>query len=482
MRHSGRISVALRECRILLGSGLLIQCGFTIYLLIGDSSNPLAPLLVSLAPVAVGYGVALWHVLRRRPTGSTPASGSALAVILLWATLFRFTLLATDPHLSDDIHRYIWDGRVQVVAGVNPYSFAPSSPELAHLRDDLCAAINHKDIPTIYPPFAQLFFAVVGAIAPTVLVMKLCLTICEVALIFVIISLLRRRGQDSRRAVLYAWHPLAVIEVAGNGHVDALGVLLLLLALLWLATGHRYAMAVALSLAFLSKLLPLLAAPVIWRELGSQRSRLTRWLHPGGRLPFLVFLGVSAGGYAAYSSAGARIVEGLATYLRKWRFNDSLFGIILDTIETSSGSSGETTLIAARWVSLALLAAFAVWSTVRIADPLRAVFLIVAAYLLLSPTVHPWYLLWLLPFLPFFPRPPWLLFSWSAFLAYEVLDRYRSAGVWAEEPWVRWVEYGPLYLLLLLSALNSVRNRRQVVRNAETGASGEASQEVSEHR
>ena len=452
MNRLNSIVAMLREHWILFASGLVIQCGFCSYLFLGDSARPTSTLWPSLLPAAVGYCLALWFVLRSAPAEPDASPGVSGAIIVLWAILFRATLLAGDPHLSDDIYRYIWDGRVQL-AGVNPYSFAPSSPQLVELRDHLYAAINHKQIPTVYPPFAQMFFALVCAIQPGVLMMKLCLTVCEVGLIFLIIALLRRRGQDTRRALLYAWHPLAVIEVAGNGHVDALGVFLLLLALLWLTSGHRYASAAALSLAFLSKLLPLIALPVVWRELGRRQSGLTRWVHPAGRLPALLFASLSAAGYLVYSTAGTRVAAGLEIYLRKWRFNDSLYSVILDLVETSMNSSGETALMQARWVSLGLLTAVSVWSTIRIADPLRAVFLVVAAYLLLTPTMHPWYLLWLLPFVPFFPKPAWLLLSWSAFLAYEVLDRYRFGGVWMEESWVRWVEYAPVYLLLLLPAL-----------------------------
>ena len=469
----------LREHWILVASGLVIQSGFTSYLLLGDSARPAMALWLSLLPAALGYGVALWFVCRSAPADQETPLGVSSTVIVLWAILFRATLLAGDPHLSDDIYRYIWDGRVQL-AGLNPYSFAPSSPQLGELRDHLYFAINHKEIPTVYPPFAQMFFALVCAIQPSVLMMKLCLTICEVGLIFVIVSLLRRRGQDTRRALLYAWQPLAVIEVAGNGHVDALGVFLLLLALLWLSAGHRYATAAALALAFLSKLLPLMALPVIWRELGRRHSGLARWFHPAGRMPAVLFAALSAAGYVVYSTAGTRVAEGLEIYLRKWRFNDSLYGIILDTVETSMNSSGETALMQARWVSLVLLAAVSVWSTLRIADPLRAVFLVVAAYLLLTPTMHPWYLLWLLPFIPFFPKPAWLVLSWSAFLAYEVLDRYRSGGDWVEESWVRWVEYGPVYLLLLLPALVRIYNHLQSARATETGKPREASQRASE--
>ena len=86
---------------------------------------------------------------------------------------------------------------------------------------------------------------------------------------------------------------------------------------------------------------------------------------------------------------------------------------------------------------------------VLIADPLRVLFVILSAFILLSPTLHPWYLLWILPFLPFFPNPAWLCLSGLVILSYEVLGRYVHLGVWEEQVWVRWVEFAPFYLLLV---------------------------------
>ncbi|MCE2447317.1 MAG: hypothetical protein J4F35_02670, partial [Candidatus Latescibacteria bacterium] len=90
----------------------------------------------------------------------------------------------------------------------------------------------------------------------------------------------------------------------------------------------------------------------------------------------------------------------------------------------------------ARWLCTALFALIALGVQIRYRDPYRAAFATLGAYVLLSPTVHPWYLLWVLPFLAFFPSPAWILLSGLIFLAYEVQIGYGSEGVWREKPWV----------------------------------------------
>ena len=442
----------LRTHGVLLGCGGLIEGAFVALLLPAMESGAQAlSLWLALVPIGIGYGIALWHIHRQsanRVPGET--SGTAVILIAAWAVLFRLTALFGEPSLSDDVYRYVWDGRVQL-AGLNPYSFPPSSPELTFLRDDeIYPEINHKQIPTIYPPLAQLFFRLVCSVHASVGAMKIFLTLCEVGLIFIVIAMLERRHCDRRRALIYAWHPLPVIEVAGNGHLEALGVALLMLSLLWVVGDRRHAAAIALAAAVSSKLLPLLALPVVWREFGRHRSTLRGWLHPAGRLALLWLPALVGLGYAAYGAAGAGMVEGLRIYLLKWRFNDSLFSVINEALVSGGAAENDMALMTARWISSLALVAISLWVSARVADPLRAVFFIMGAYLLLTPTVHPWYVLWLLPFLPLFPHPAGLLFSWLVFLAYHVLDRYRSDGVWMEEPWVRWSEYGPVFLALLL--------------------------------
>jgi hypothetical protein len=108
-----------------------------------------------------------------------PARTTFLIVLGLGA-LMRLGLLFETPRLSDDIYRYLWDGRVQA-AGINPYRYIPADPHLAFLRDDaIYPHINRRDYaPTTYPPGAQMFFFAVTRVTETIAGFKAALLCVE---------------------------------------------------------------------------------------------------------------------------------------------------------------------------------------------------------------------------------------------------------------------------------------------------------------
>ena len=191
---------------------------------------------------------------------------SALIVILAGAVAMRLALLFVEPYLSTDIYRYIWDGRVQA-AGINPYRYVPSAPELAQLRDAaIFPIINRADYAvTIYPPAAQAIFLAMTRLGESVLAMKLGLLAFEAATVAALLALLRRLGAPATRIAAYAWHPLPIWEIAGNGHVDAAMCALLMAGLLLFLHGRTLLAGVAATLGALVKPTALLALPVFWR-------------------------------------------------------------------------------------------------------------------------------------------------------------------------------------------------------------------------
>ena len=162
-----------------------------------------------------------------------------LIVILGLAVVMRLLIITDEPFLSTDIYRYVWDGRVQA-AGINPYTLVPADPALAHLRDAVIYPnINRADYAvTAYPPVAQVFFLAVTRISETLTMMRLAMVACEAVIIAVLIDLLRQLRLPVTAVVAWAWHPLAIWEIAHSGHVDALMVALLMLGV-WLLVRHR---------------------------------------------------------------------------------------------------------------------------------------------------------------------------------------------------------------------------------------------------
>ena len=193
---------------------------------------------------------------------------AALPLIVGWAIVFRLTLLWTTPgFLSDDIYRYIWDGLVQR-AGINPYRYPPEAEELAFLRDDsIYPMINRRWALTIYPPGAQLCFRLMAWICPGSLVaMKALILLADAASIALLLSLLRRLGLHQAYVLLYAWHPLVVVELGISGHLDGLMIPFVLLAFLCTMQGRAWMVGSALALASLVKLYPALLLPALHRK------------------------------------------------------------------------------------------------------------------------------------------------------------------------------------------------------------------------
>src|SRR6266852_3901404 len=217
---------------------------------------------VVVAVLFVLYLAAAWLVsVRILPTKK------ALAVVLGFGLLFRALVLPTPVYLSSDLFRYLWDGRVQL-AGVNPYRYAPSAPELAHLRDgEIHPRINRPAARTIYPPAAQWLFALAAALAPGSIVgWRLLLLLFDGATVAMLLLLLRRLGVPPTAVIIYAWSPLVVFEGVQAGHVEAAMIPLILLALLLRQTGSLVLAGVALGVAVLMKLYPAVLLPAWWRR------------------------------------------------------------------------------------------------------------------------------------------------------------------------------------------------------------------------
>ncbi len=350
----------------------------------------------------------------------------ALGVAVLW----RAALVLTPPLLSNDINRYVWEGRVQVHGG-NPYAWPdrPDAPRWEGLRDGVWRGLNHPDYPAIYPPLWQLTAWAVVAVWDSVTAMKAFLVLSELLMLWPLARVLKRRGLPLERLLVLAWSPLALVEIAGSGHNEAFGMLFLVLALAALECGRPLASAVAAALGLQAKFLPGLVA-MAW-------ARRYRW----GQL--LLAAAVTLLLALPYASAGHVFWLSLSKYATFWRFNETLFAALL----ALTGSHPTAVLTAA-----ALVVALALVLAAARTEPVAAGVAVVAASLLLGPNVLPWYALWFLPFLVVRPEPAALLFTGTVALAYLVYPAWQSGERWAVGWGIRALEYGPCLLVAVLTA------------------------------
>ena len=231
-----------------------------------------------------------------------PASRAGIWFVLLVAAALRVPLIVSPPFLSTDVYRYVWDGRVQA-AGINPYRYFPGDPVLTTLRDrTVYPKINRAEYaPTIYPPMAQVIFAASGVLWSSVTGVKATMAAFEVLAVICLLRLLTAAGLPKERVAIYAWNPLPVWAFAGDGHIDA-AVTGLVAAALLLQVRHRNTWAGAvLGLAIVTKFLPAVVAPILWR-------RRTGWRTAAACLATVTAL------YALYGSVGLRIFGFLNGY------------------------------------------------------------------------------------------------------------------------------------------------------------------------
>lgn len=336
---------------------------------------------------------------------------TGLWLVLSVAAVLRILLLVTEPYLSTDVWRYVWDGRVQG-AGINPYLYVPAAPELSPLRDTaVYPNINRADYaPTIYPPTAQWVFFLITRISDSMLGMKAGMLAFDVATIGAILALLRRLGRPLALVAAYAWHPLPVWEIAGNGHVDAVMMALLTWGLWAEVSGATASAGLLASLAALSKPTALLALPVFWRPWHWRLVLITLAVLTLMYVPFL-----SAGWKVLGFGQGYLREEGLTTGTGFW-----LPQIFMQARELPTwATAGYLALSAALLIGLALWAGFRRDRTPE--ATISFLLLSIMVFLDLLSSNYPWYFLAAMPFLPLTRAvSPWILTS-GGFAFYDVI-------------------------------------------------------------
>ncbi|HZS33697.1 MAG TPA: glycosyltransferase 87 family protein [Methylomirabilota bacterium] len=413
---------------VLGGAAVALGGAFAAMAGLGDLHARARAFLGLFTLAGVAYGIAaLWVV--RRP----PPVGRGLAAIIGAGIVFRLILLPSAPTLSTDLYRYLWDGRLGV-AGVSPYRYPPNAPEVAAFRDArVYPRLNHVDWRTVYPPGAQLLFAALARVAPDRAgAFKLAVMGFDLLTLGLLVGWLRALGRPPTWALLYAWHPLVIVELAGSGHLDAVPVAASVAAL-WAATRGRSTLAGALLGAGAAvKLYPLLLLAAVWR--------------PRPVRVVAAALAVLGAAYAGYAGEGWTVLGSLGRYLGHEEFN----GGVRAGLERLLGWMGSSGAVAARLLPLGGLAALAAAVAIagRRGEPSRRALWLVGGYLLAIPNLFPWYALWIVPLLAVHPLWPWGYLSCAVALTYAVFYQ----PVWAIPGWVVAAEFGPLVLGLGLLA------------------------------
>lgn len=314
----------------------------------------------------------------------------SLKFLLGLAIVIRIILVFSFPNLSDDIYRFIWDGTL-IHEQVSPYQYLPSQ----YLKDagtkylhELYPLLNSPNYYSVYPPIAQMIFYISSW--PTLqstlfssIIIKILLLVAEVSSIFFGIKILKIIKLPSRNILWYALNPLVLIEIMGNVHFEGFMICFFILFLYFLKRDKIIFAAIFMALSIGVKLIPLLFLPYFLFKWKLKKSIMFYGIV--GLASLVLFIPI----FFQLSSFG----DSLDLYFRTFEFNASVYylfrylGFLLYGYNNISliGPVLAMTVFAAVFYK-------AYTSGQKFSDFLSFSTSSLMIFLLLSTTVHPWYL------------------------------------------------------------------------------------------
>jgi len=423
------------------------------------------PPKLSIAYVGLGALVILFGYFIDRTQTGLIMSGFGLMLVLsfwvskrteeadvdlpyFWSILLRILLLFSVPGLSDDIYRFIWDGRL-IFNGLDPFAQLP--PEYLNqgvgLTKGIFEQLNSQEYFTIYPPLNQAIFFLSVVFTPesemwSIVIIRVIILAFEIGSIKLIRKLLRHYGLPQKYGLLYALNPLVILELTGNLHFEGILIFFLLLALWFYEQKRFYRSALFFGLSVATKFLPLIFLPLMMKKLG---------LKNGIFYCLIVALVVVLNFLPVWNSAIFQgTAESLELYFQKFEFNGSIYYLARWYGFETEGFN----IIAksGKWMALATLISITLYSffgkSKRLPENMIWVW---ALYLLFATTVHPWYAIPMLALSVFSTKRFPYLMTALIFLTY---NNYAN-GEYNERLWIVILEYS----LVIILAVHEVFGR-----------------------
>jgi rSAM/selenodomain-associated transferase 2 len=262
-----------------------------------------------------------------------------------------------------------------------------------------------------------------AAVNPSPFLFKTIMVGFDIGVMLVLILTIGQLSIKPSRLLLYAANPLVLLYIAGEGHLDVIQIFFLCLALyLIVCKEYHFSGFLMLGLAIMSKFFALIVLPFLVNTENRLKSLAVL-------VPLLLYL--------PFLEAGAGLFQSLSTFAADFHYNDSLsavFRLLFD--EQHLIATGIVLTISLAWVYL------------FVQNRLRSVYLALGCLLLLLPTLHPWYLVLIAPFLVFFPSRAWIYLQIAVVFTFPVIAIEKETGIFQEIFWLKWFEYIPFYVLL----------------------------------
>lgn len=365
--------------------------------------------------------------------------------LLVAGILFRIVFLWAEPKLSQDFYRFIWDGEL-IKNGINPYVHAPNdligTSNLAIANSDgLYRGMGELSAQHFsnYPPLNQVIFAIAaflggGSILGSVMVMRLFIIAADLGVLYFTRTLLERSGSPPHMAFWYFLNPLVIIELTGNLHFEGVMLFFFVWAMYLISRGKWMVAAPIYALSIMAKLVPILFIPVFLRHFGLKKG-IGFYFITGIACLLLLLPFYSRVFIDNYS-------ETLGLWFSNFEFNASIYNVVKKIGVARFGakpwelvkSYGRTMALGV--IGIALLLAF-FRKNENFGTLLKSMLWILASYLFLSSTVHPWYIVFLLLLGIFTAHGFPVLWTLMVILSYWA---YSNPG-YRENLWLMAIEY-----------------------------------------
>lgn len=410
---------------------------------------------VKFVAAAMLCGIAYFFSVREFPV----LTNQRAQALIFWGVAIALRLVALPLAPGDDLWRYQWEGKIQR-AGFNPYVQAPDDPQLEPVRAEFpdWQKINHREFRAIYPPGAELLFAGLSGFSDRPVLYKLLFTGADLGTIAVLLLLLGGPGRYLN-AAWYAWNPLVVYSFAGAAHFDSLMILPMTAGILFLArceaaadSRRKWLLALAASsvfgIAISVKLIPVLLLLTCVFALGFRAITL------------VVSVAIPALLSMFYGFPKVHIWESLGRFAYVTRLNDLFWWLIEGTVWPNPYQKNyHYNVIIMICVALVSLAFWRNWK--------RGMIWAFGVALILSPVLHPWYCIWILPLAVWRRAFAWHVLSVTLFAYFLFWNERLFALPWHAEPWMRAIIIIPPLVTAILFAL-----KKGSAPNVETPVSG----------
>jgi len=372
-------------------------------------------------------------------------SSSTLWLLLIGVTT-RLLLILVDPYTSNDVARYLFDGRI-ALAGFDPYQVAHEAPELVALRQQWMPPSEHAKYVTLYPPLALSLFSFAASFGPTAatLVWKALTTATSIAVLLLGYKVLQRQHKLQHLPLL-ALSPLLIFEAGEGLHLDIVTALVVLAGVYSWQSKRVVLLGIFIAIGGLLKMLPMVLLLPLFIVLKRWRDRA---------ILVTVAVGVWLGGYAASFYFGFKPIGSVAIFFEKWRSGSAFFLWLEPHVSAFTMLVIAMTLMCLGFLLIAIALYYSTQNSKGSSLDSKlflSMQLVMALPLIVSPVIFPWYLLPLMVLLALRPNSLLIVWSLSIPLLYEVLGQFACCANWSPSEW-------PIHIIgisLLVSAAMSI--------------------------